>query len=163
MTNARYAPPSILRIARRVLAAGRIGICVIALLAAVGCARTPPETALRNTIAALQQNLEARDSGAVHAVFDDDFVGPDGMDRRAARQLATALLLRHRQVGLTPGPLDVQLQGDDRARVRTTVAVTGGSGALLPERAGAYRIDSVWRRRGDDWTLLSLQWEAVGD
>lgn len=125
------------------------------------CARTPPEDALRDTISALQAHVEARDAAAVQGLLDEDFAGPDGMDRRGARQLATVMLMRHRNVGLRLGPLDVRLQGDDRATVHATAALTGGSGALLPDSARAYRVESAWRRRGDDWRMLSLRWDPV--
>lgn len=133
----------------------------MAMLASA-CTRTAPEQALRDTVAAMQQHIASRDASALHALIDEEFVGPEGMDRRGARQMATVTMLRHRSVGVTSGPLDLQLQGDDRASVRTTVVLTGGSGAALPDSARAYRIDSAWRRRGDDWRLLSLHWEPVG-
>lgn len=145
------------------VAAGCVRALVLAALVVViaACARTPPEQALRDTVAELQRQVEARDAAKVQALLDDDFVGPDGMDRRGARQLATVMLMRHRSVGLTLGPLDVRMQGDERATVQTTAALTGGSGALLPDSARAYRVESAWRRRGDDWRMLSLRWEPV--
>lgn len=141
--------------------------CLQLLVLAMGvlasaCSRTPPEEALRETVSTVQQHIASRDAAALHALIDEDFVGPGGMDRRAARQMAAAMLLRHRSVGVTSGPLDVQLQGDDRASVRTSVVLTGGSGAVLPDSARAYRVESAWRRRGDDWRLLSLHWAPVG-
>jgi len=137
-------------------------VCVLVLGLLAACTRTPPEEALRETVARMQQHIEARDASGLHDLLDDDFAGPDGLDRRAARQMATVMLMRHRRIGLTLGPLDVQMQGDDRARVRATAALTGSSGAVLPDSARAYRIESAWRRRGDDWTLLSLQWTPIG-
>ena len=135
-----------------------LGVAVLA----TGCTRTPPEEALRGTVADMQQHIAARDASALHALIDEDFAGPEGMDRRGARQLATGMLLRYRNVGVTAGPLEVALQGDDRATVRTRVLLTGGSGAVLPDSARAYRVESAWRRRGDDWRLLSLRWESAG-
>ena len=135
--------------------------CIALVAALATCARTPPEKALRQAVGELQQRVEARDAAGVHAMLDEEFIGPDGMDRRGARQLAMVMLMRHRDIGLTLGPLEVHMQGDDRAAVRVTAAVTGGSGALLPDRAQAYRIESAWRRRGDDWRMLSMRWEPV--
>ncbi|MCD9026900.1 nuclear transport factor 2 family protein [Luteimonas sp. BDR2-5] len=123
-----------------------------------GCAKTPPEEALRARVAALQQSLEARDAAAMEAMLDADFIGPDGMDRRDARRMATLLLFRQQQVGVTSGPLDVRLQGDDRATVAATVALTGGSGRLLPDSAQAWRVESGWRLRGGDWYMTSIAW-----
>ncbi|WP_233198547.1 MULTISPECIES: nuclear transport factor 2 family protein [Luteimonas] len=142
----------------------RMAATVFALLVlafAAGCARAPPEEALRAQVAALQQSLEARDASALEALLDEDFIGPDGMDRRAARRMATLMLMRQQAIGVTAGPLDVQLQGEDSATVRTTAALTGGSGRLLPDNARAYRVDSTWRRRGDTWRMLSIRWEPA--
>lgn len=132
------------------------------LVLATACSRTPPEEALRETVAAMQAHIASRDASALHGLIDEEFSGPEGMDRRGARQLATGMMLRYRSVGVTTGPLEITLQGDDRATVRTRVLLTGGSGAVLPDSARAYRVESAWRRRGDDWRLLSLRWEPTG-
>lgn len=132
---------------------------VLALVSA--CTRAAPEQALRDAVADMQGHIEARDATALHTLLDEDFAGPDGMDRRDARRLATVLMLRHRVIGVTSGPLDVQLQGEGRATVRVTMAVTGGTGTLLPDSARSYRVESAWRRRGDDWRLLSVRWDPL--
>ncbi len=142
----------------RVLRYAAVALFAAACLAA--CAKTPPEEALRAQVVALQQSLESRDANAMTAL-DDDFVGPDGMDRRAARRMATVLLLRQQNVGITIGPLDVRLQGDDRAIVRAPVAVTGGAGGLLPDRAQGYQVETGWRLRGDDWRVISISWDPI--
>ena len=38
------------------------------------------------------------------------------------------------------------------------VMLTGGSG-WLPERGSVYRVETGWRRDGDDWLLTSARWE----
>ncbi len=133
-------------------------LLLLACVLVAGCARTPPEDALRARVAELQQSLETRDAAAMESLLDAEFIGPDGMDRRAARRMATLLLLRQQQVGVTTGPLEVQLQGGEHARVAATVALTGGSGRLLPDSAQAYRVESGWRLRGGDWYMTSIQW-----
>ena len=95
---------------------------------ACACARTPPEQALRGTIAQLQRDIGARDADAVTSVLAEDFVGNEGMDRRGARQLAAGTFLRYREVGAKLGPLQVEMRGDRHATVRFTAAVTGGEG-----------------------------------
>lgn len=146
------------RIARLV---PRVLLVLSVLVMASACTRAAPEQALRDAVAQMQAHIQDRDAGGLHGLLDEDFAGPDGMDRRDARRLATAMMLRHRAIGLTSGPLDVQLQGADRATVRATVALTGGSGGLLPDSANSYRVESAWRRRGDDWRLLSLSWTPL--
>ena len=135
---------------------------VLVLLATtlVACGgASSPEEAVRSQVAALQSAIEARSASAVAELLDEDFIGPQNMDRRAARQMAAALMLRHQRIGVITGPLDVQLQGEDRALVRTRAALTGGEGsALLPDSAQAWRIESGWRLRAVTWRITSLTW-----
>ena len=125
---------------------------------ATGCSRTPPEQALRETIAAMEAAAEARDSSALVANFAEDFAGPEGMDRDQFRRYLALIWLRNQDVGVTLGPLAVELVGQDRARVDFTAAARGGAG-LLPERAEVYQVSTGWRLEGDDWKLISVDWE----
>lgn len=132
--------------------------CVLCLLLA-GCGREDAEQALRDDIASLQAALEARDAGAVADLLAEDFVGNDGLDRDGARRLAAVYFLRHRDIGVTLGPLDVRLQGN-HATVRGTAVLTGGRGGLLPERGRMRDVTSGWRREGDRWRMTSLSWDT---
>ena len=141
---------------------GRLRRCfwlVACTLALHGCARTPPEERLRQTIAASHHDLEARDAAGLVENVAEDFVGPGGMDRMGLRRTAQGAFLRYRAVGVTLGPMQVDMAADNRhATVRFTAALTGGDGALLPERARLYQVESGWRQTGDAWQLTSLHW-----
>ena len=130
----------------------------MALLILLACTKTPPEQALRDTIADLQAAVEARDASAMESFLADDFVGPDGMDRDGARRMAALYLMRHDSVGATTGPLTVQMQ-TDHARVDFTAALTGGSGRLLPESGRVYAVRTGWRVEDGDWKMTSASWE----
>lgn len=136
------------------------GLVAVSLLLAGGCAKPAPEAAVRAQVQALQGAIDARDAGAVHALLADDFIGNDGLDKRGARQLATGLFLRYRDVGARLGPVDVQLRGDADAVARFTVLATGGRGDLLPEHGQLYRVETGWRRIGGEWRLRSAQWRT---
>ena len=88
----------------------------------------------------------------------DDFFGSEGIDRAALHNLLRVQLLRNASIGATVGPLDIVLQ-DDRAEVRFTLVVTGGSGGLLPERAQGYAITSGWRDVDGTWQLYLAEWK----
>jgi hypothetical protein len=139
-------------------AATLLWAALLVLLACSGCHRTPPEQALRDTIAAMQK------AGEEHRVSDlmdsvaEDFAGPDDMDRKQFRQYLTVVALRNVYVGTTLGPLDIQITGD-RARVRFSLAARGGAGSWIPDRAQIYDVDTGWRREGDDWKLISATWK----
>lgn len=122
------------------------------------CAKTPPEQALRDAVAGLQAAVEARDASTMQSFLAEDFIGPDGLDRDGARRMATLYLMRHDSIGATVGPLAVQLQ-ENHARVDFTVALTGGSGRLMPESGQVYAVRSGWRIEGGDWKMTSVSWE----
>jgi len=124
---------------------------------ACACARTPPEQALRDTIAQLQRDIGARDADAVTSVLADDFVGNEGMDRRGARRLAAGTFLRYREVGAKLGPLQVEMRGDRHATVRFTAAISGGAG-LMPQDAQMYQVTTGWRLVDGDWMVTSAEW-----
>ena len=136
-----------------------LGIVLAVLALATGCRRESAEQALRQEVAAFQAAIESRDAGGMAAFLAADFVGNDGLDRDGARRLAALYFMRNARIGITSGPLDIQLQ-DDHATVRTTVVLTGGSGGLLPETGRAHAVTSGWRRERGQWRMTSLSWNA---
>lgn len=142
----------------------RKAVCLLALvLASVlpGCAREDAETALRRQVAATLTALDERDHGALVDLLADAFAGPEGMDRESASRMLRMYFLRYRDVSVVAGPLHVELVGE-RARVRFSVLLSGGSGGLLPDSARAWEVESGWLRIGDDWRLIALDWRPVG-
>ena len=71
-----------------------------------------------------------------------------------------AQVLANSSIGLTLGPAEVEIVGD-RATVRFSAVVTGGSGRFLPERAQAWEVTSGWRDEGGDWRLYCAQWKPL--
>ena len=141
-----------LRVAIRVL-------CTLSVLLLSACTRTPPEQAVRQQVELLQHAIEARDAAAVEAVLATDFIGNDGMDKRQVRRMATAMFLRYRNTGISIGPLQLRMQGESRATVDFTAVATGGDGAL-PENGQIWNVKTGWRLDGDDWRLVSAEWQS---
>lgn len=133
-------------------------LAALAALAA-GCAKEPPEAALRATIAGMQAAAEARGADTLAEAVSEEFVGPEGMDRDQLRRTLALVWLRDKNVGVQLGPLDVELVGD-RARVDFTAGTTGGAG-WLPDRGQLYQVETAWRLEGGDWKLLSASWSPV--
>ena len=131
-------------------------LTLLALLALAGCAKPPDESALRERIAVMQAAIEARDADTLLDAVDPEFGGPEGMDRDGLRRYATLMLLRQQKVGVTLGPVDVEIR-EDRAAARFDAVVTGAN-RFLPEGLEARRVETVWRREGDDWVLVSADW-----
>ncbi|MEZ0470138.1 nuclear transport factor 2 family protein [Luteimonas sp. C3_2_a3] len=136
-------------------------LCAAAVLGPAGCARPPPEQALREAVYDMEEAIESRDAGALQQWLADDFIGPEGMDRAAARRLATLHFMRHNAVGVTLGPREATLHGE-RATVRFSAALTAGSGRLLPDAARVYQVETGWRLVGGDWRMTSIRWTPVG-
>jgi ketosteroid isomerase-like protein len=136
-------------------------IAIVAMVSACllsGCARTPPEDALRARIDLLQRNIDARDASRVADLLADDFIGNEGLDRRGAQRMAAGVFLRYRKVGAAFGPLQVRMHGDTRATVAFTVAATGSAGGALPSDAQLYDVTTGWRESGGGWQMTSAEW-----
>lgn len=120
------------------------------------CSTPPDEAALRERIAGLQTAVEARDAETLLDAVDPAFGGPEGMDRDGLRRYATLMLLRQQNVGVVIGPVEVALHGD-RASASFD-AVVSGSNRFLPDGVEARRVETVWRRDGGEWVLVSADW-----
>ena len=131
---------------------------VAACLLLVACTKDDPEQAVRSRIQAMQAAIDARDAGDVEDLLAKDFVGSDGMDRHAIRQLAVGVFLRHKDVAAKLGPVSVELRGESDAIAKFSVLATGGSGGFLPESGQLYQVESGWRLVDGEWRLLNATW-----
>lgn len=137
----------------------RLLLAAILLLLAA-CSSEPAEQRLRDTIDAMQlAAIEHRPGDFMESVASD-FIGEGSLDRAAMHNLLRAQLLRNREIGVTRGPLDIEMQGD-RATVRFKLVATGGAGGLLPERAQGYDITSGWRDEDGEWRLFLVEWKEA--
>jgi ketosteroid isomerase-like protein len=154
-------PASCIAVARRKMQyAGMKWVAAFALaLLLVACHRAPDEQRIRETIATMQQAIEARAPREFIGYVTKDFTGNEGqVDRDGLMNILRIEVLRNEHAGVTLGPIDVDVQGD-RATVHVTATLTGGSGRLLPEHASVYAITSGWRREGRDWRCYNASWE----
>ncbi|HTI95023.1 MAG TPA: hypothetical protein VL425_00765 [Rudaea sp.] len=132
---------------------------LIGVLLLTGCHRTPDEQRIRDAITAMQAAAEAREPREFMRHVSADFTGNDGQaDRDGLHNLLRAEVLRNESVGVTLGPIDVDLQGD-RATAHVTVTLIGGSGGLLPEHGSIYAITSGWKREGGEWKCFNAAWQ----
>ena len=122
-----------------------------------GCKRPSPEQALRDTIAAMVQAVEARDVKALLDHVAGDFTrNSGGLDRKQVRSLLLGIFLRTQKIHGVTTIREVKVDGD-RGQVRLNLLATGGAG-LLPERGRLWDISSGWRRDGGDWKLFNAEW-----
>ena len=139
----------------------QIGAQLFLALVLAACAHTSDEQRIRNAIVTMQHAVETHD---LHGFMDHvsaDFIGNNGdVDRNGLANLLRIEVLRNEQIGVTLGPVDVELQ-DNRATVHVTATLTGGSGGLLPEHGAIYTISSGWKREGKDWRCYNASWSSV--
>ena len=77
-----------------------------------GCARTPPEQAVRQQIEAMQAAIDARDAGAVDDCCSPMIlIGEGGLDRRRCAAARRGMFLRYRDISAKLGPATVELRG----------------------------------------------------
>ena len=131
---------------------------VSALLVLTGCSAPDPEQELRAQLQAMQRAVEEQRPGDFIEAVSDDFAGNDGADRAALHQLLRLHLLGRGNVGVSTGPLQIQMQGD-AASVRFTALVSGGSGRVMPDSARAYNITSGWRKDDGKWRVYYAEWK----
>lgn len=127
------------------------------LLAA--CSQTSPEQRLKQQFEQMQTAVEERRTDDFLAGVSTDFAGKNGMDRAALHNLLRLQMLGNASLGVTRGPLDIQLQGD-HATVKCSVLLTGGGGRFLPERAQTYAITSGWREEDGQWRVYYADWQT---
>src|SRR5690606_8189241 len=133
---------------------------VLLLALSTSCARDVPEAALRARVASLAAAIEARDPAALQQHLAEDFIGNGGLDRNGARRLAMGFALRHREIGLTLGPLGVDM-APAHAPDRGQAILGGGSGRALPDSAQVYDVESGWRLQDGEWMLVSAGWKRA--
>ncbi|SDD19716.1 hypothetical protein [Aquimonas voraii] len=134
-----------------------LAVLFLPLLVAA-CSRAPAEQRLHEAMAGLQSAIEAREVRVAMGYVDEDFIGSGSLDREGARNLLRAMVLRHQSLGLTLGPAEIELF-EGRAAVRFTAVATGGQGALLPQSARVWQVETAWRDHGSDWRLISAHWD----
>ncbi|MEZ5462416.1 nuclear transport factor 2 family protein [Dokdonella sp.] len=135
--------------------------CLAMLMALVGCARPSDEQQIRNAMAEMQTAMEAGDPAGFMQHVAEDFTGGNGeFDRNALHNLLRAQVLANSRIGISTGPIDVELHGD-RATASLSVTLLGGSGRWIPERGSVHQIISGWRKQEGDWLCISAQWERA--
>ncbi|MGE0099855.1 MAG: hypothetical protein AB7S86_16050 [Hydrogenophaga sp.] len=125
-----------------------------------GCTRDDPKASLEAAVQQLQDHIEARKTGAVMDMLHSRFRAQAELDREWAQRTMTLLFLRYpsvKVVGVTRrSQVDpaTPLSGQTEAQV-----LLSGAQGLIPERVAPYTVTLRWRREGDAWKLLDLEWQ----
>jgi len=149
----RKATWKVLRVAMTILlCAGAIGM--------VGCRHTPDEEQVRKAVAATAEAAEAGKAGDTVDALTEDFDGNAGqLDRKSLANLIRVYALRGQKIHVLMGPMTVEPRGD-RMVATFTVTLTAGAG-VLPDNAGAYEVETGWRREGGEWRCFTAAWKRA--
>lgn len=134
---------------------------VMLLTLLTGCgAKDDPQASLEAAVQQLQDNLEAKDSGAVLEQLHPQFSAQQEFDRDWARRTMALLFLRHKHVRVIALSKNSRLDPTyrDKGHSQAQVALTGAEG-LIPDSARHYGVKLEWWREGDEWRLARLSWE----
>lgn len=125
-----------------------------------GCGKSDPQASLEAAVQKLQDNLEARKTGAVMDQLHPNFQAGEGMDREWAKKTMTLMFMRYANVKIIAVTRSSRIDSGSSqvGHTEAKVVVTGAQG-LIPERAEPYAVQLQWRRDGSDWKLIELHWE----
>ncbi len=136
----------------------QILIPALTLCSLLACKQVSPEDQVRKAFAATVEAVEKGDANAATEVLSEDFQGPEGMDRGAAR-LYLMGVFRQQKVGVTVLANRVQINRDGALQAADLVFTSKGGG-LIPEDMGRRSYVIRWRKTGSHWKIRSV--EATG-
>lgn len=125
-----------------------------------GCGKADPQAALAAAVQTLQDNLEAKKTGAVMDQLHASFQAGEGMDREWAKRTMTLMFMRYANIRIIAVTRNSRIDAGSSlvGHTEAQVVVTGAQG-LIPERATPYAVKLQWRLDGSDWKLIELKWE----
>jgi len=143
----------------------RYGIVMLMAVFCVACARTPPEEAIHEAVAAIQTALAEHDNRGVRAHLATGFQGgpadaPTQLDPGGVQRLLAGYFLRYPNIGVVVTGLTVTPLAHDptQAWSEASVLLTGAEG-LIPDTGRIYTVRGLWRQAEGDWQLAELSWE----
>lgn len=132
-----------------------IALTALTLCSLLGCKQGSPEDQVRETFASTVEALEKSDAGAASDMLSQDFQGPEGMDRGAAR-LYLMGVFRHQKVGVAVLANKVQINRDGATQA-VELVLTAKGGGLIPEDMGRRSFVIRWRKIGSHWKIRSVE------
>ena len=137
-----------------------MGVLFCLTVGLTACSKDDPQVSLEAAVQQLQDQIEARDTGAVMDLLDARFRAQDEYDADWARKTMTLMFLRYAQVKVIAVSRNSRIDppGSPIGLTEAQVVVTGAQG-LIPERVTPYAVTLEWRLEGTDWKLRDLRWE----
>jgi len=137
-----------------------IALAFLLIAAVAGCRHTPDEERVRKAIAATVEGAEAGKAGGTVEALTDDFDGNAGqLDKRSLANLVRLYAVRGQSIRVLMGPTTIEPRGD-RIVASFTVTLAAGVG-VLPDNAGAYQVETGWRKDGGEWRCFTATWKKA--
>jgi len=136
-------------------------LLVVPFILLTGCgAKDDPQASLEAAVQQLQDNLQAKNTGAVLAQLHPQFAAQQAFDRDWARRTMALMFLRHNNVRVIALGKSSRLDPtySEKGHSQAQVALTGAEN-LIPDSARHYGVKLEWWREGDEWQLARLSWE----
>ncbi|MOA26812.1 hypothetical protein D3C78_1476380 [compost metagenome] len=136
-------------------------LSILVLLSLLGgCTQSDPQAALEAAVQQLQDNLEAKDTGAVLEQLQPQFSAQQQYDRAWVQRTMALLFLRHKQVKVLALSQSSRIDPtySSKGHTEAQVAMTGAEG-LIPDSARHYSVKLEWWLEDGEWRLARLDWE----
>ncbi|HBX54378.1 hypothetical protein [Pseudomonas sp. UBA2684] len=132
---------------------------LFALLSGCGEADNP-QAALEAAVQQLQDNLEAKQTGAVLEQLHPTFSAQQQFDRDWAQRTMMLLFIRHKNIKVIALSKDSRVDPtySEKGHTEAQVAMAGAEG-LIPDSARHYSVKLEWWLEDGDWKLARLNWE----
>lgn len=127
----------------------------------VGCGpREDPQAALEAAVQQLQDNIEAKRTGAVMDQLHGDFLARQELDREWAKRTMMLLFMRHKNIKVIALGKSSWIDSavSSKGYTEAQVALTGAEG-LIPDSARHYSVKLEWWLDDSEWKLARLDWE----
>ena len=135
-------------------------LLLVLLLAACGDEMTIEQQIIA-TIEEMEQRAEAGERAAFMEMVAGDFSGQLGsLTKFQFQRLMIMQWNQHNRLHAQLFPIFVRELGPGMAAADFNALITGGRG-LLPESGELYSIETHWMLDGDDWLLVSAEWEPA--
>lgn len=121
------------------------------------CGGDDDASQLRANMDAMEDAIETQRPGDFMDYVADDFQSETGgFDKQQLHAYLVGLRFRNPDISITRGPAEVELFGD-RATVRVSAVLSGGSG-MLPDRMEQIHVISHWQKTDGEWRCFAAAW-----
>jgi hypothetical protein len=138
---------------------------VIILLVITACTNEPQlskEQVLRNSINELELRFEARKLGDIIEYVSEDYSDENGRKLADVKRVIQLQLMRHKNLFILSKIGSIEWQGDEKATVQITAAMTGQDvkdvGVLSSIRADMIKFSVVFVKQDEVFKVLAATW-----